>query len=370
MNFGLDVPAFHKGDARELLKRLEPEVVQCCVSSPPYFGPRSYAGNQVTAWEDGWTGAFGQEPTVELYVEHTIEIFREIRRVLRKDGVLFWNVNDSFYTNPSNDPQPGVGQRYQYTELKLGRQRRVQPHPVLKNKDLCLIPQRILIRAQEDGWHVRAVVIWRKTTPQPESVQDRPTHIYEPILVFTKSSHYFWDSEAGRTTHNLWDVWDIGTDSFHGISGDHYAVFPREIPLTCIKVATPPMVCDECGKPWKRVVESKSGSGDAERDFQGVPEKQSNRGIRQEPKKKGALGTPERHDRGFVPGCRHDAGTRPPLVLDPFCGSGTTCMAADGLDRLWVGFDIGDYEAVQEERVGLISIRTAKERLLGAGRKP
>jgi DNA modification methylase len=365
MNFGLDVPGFHKGDARELLRRLEPEVVQCVVSSPPYWGPREYEGVQDVEWADGWKGSFGQEKSPEQYVEHTVEIFREIRRVLRKDGVLFWNVNDSFYTNPSNDPQPGVGQRYQYTELKQRRQKRVTKHPFLKPKDLCLIPQRILIGAQEDGWHVRAVVIWRKTNPQPESVQDRPTHIYEPILVFTRSGRYYWDAEAVRTTHNLWDVWEFGTDSFHGISGDHYAVYPKEIPLTCIGVATPPKVCSVCGKPWKRVVESKSMSADAERDYQGVPEHQSNRGMKQEPKKKGALGTPERQDRGFVPGCTCDGGTRPALVLDPFCGSGTTCLAADGMDRLWLGFDIGDYEGVQEERVGRITIQTAKERLLG-----
>ncbi|MBA7569299.1 hypothetical protein ES708_11038 [subsurface metagenome] len=115
-----------------------------------------------------------------MYIEHTIEILREIRRVLRKDGVVFWNVGDSYAANRS----------YQVTDSKwrdVGNTKGSRVPKGLKPKDLCLIPFRVAIAAQEDGWWVRSVIIWSKPNPMPESVTDRPTESHEYILMLAKS---------------------------------------------------------------------------------------------------------------------------------------------------------------------------------------
>ncbi|MBA7651311.1 hypothetical protein ES703_59128 [subsurface metagenome] len=134
---------------------------------------------------NAWRGAFGLEPTPELYISHTIEILREIRRVLRKDGVVFWNIGDSYSpssTHRANVERGGLNQlaRNVRNDMKFDQ-------GILKPKDLCLIPFRVAIAAQEDGWWVRSVIIWSKPNPMPESVTDRPTESHEYILMLTKS---------------------------------------------------------------------------------------------------------------------------------------------------------------------------------------
>jgi len=145
-----------------------------------------------------WKGAYGLEPTPEMYVEHTIEILREIRRVLRKDGVVFWNIGDSYAGSG------GPGSQYDTKHPGYGKQFEKFTNPnkkgfkTIKPKDLCLIPFRVAIAAQEDGWWVRSVIIWSKPNPMPESVTDRPTESHEYILMLTKSARYYWDMEAVR----------------------------------------------------------------------------------------------------------------------------------------------------------------------------
>jgi DNA modification methylase len=110
-----------------------------------------------------WKGAYGFEPSVQLYVEHTIEIMREIRRVLRDDGLLFWNIADTF-----------------------------------KHKSLACVPQRVAIAAVEDGWVLRDSIVWAKPNPMPESVKDRLTRSHETILMLAKTESYNWIPEAAR----------------------------------------------------------------------------------------------------------------------------------------------------------------------------
>lgn len=254
----------YNGDCQHMVE-LDSESVQCAVTSPPYWGLRKYEGNQDLIWGGdlncehqwdigkisllhenrnfhkgtqeevlgsgyklahthktstlqagfcslcgAWKGAFGAEPMPELYVQHTVEILREVRRVLRKDGVVFWNIGDSYASGKGSCFNPGGG------ASSLGKVRKgAGAHPLnrgnisdlhssgLKPKDLCLIPQRVMIAAQEDGWWVRSVIIWNKTNPMPESVRDRPTNSYEFILMLTKSgSSLFWthrDKDGTRT---------------------------------------------------------------------------------------------------------------------------------------------------------------------------
>ena len=145
-----------------------------------------------------WKGAYGLEPTPEMYVHHTVEILREIRRVLRKDGVVFWNCGDSYATSsPGTDKMEPVTWQENGQEKKRGMTR-IGKVKGLKPKDLCLIPFRVAIAAQEDGWVIRSVIIWNKPNPMPESVRDRPTESHEYIIMMTKSAKYYWDASAVR----------------------------------------------------------------------------------------------------------------------------------------------------------------------------
>lgn len=165
------------------MHELADESVQMCVTSPPYWGLRKYAGEQESEWPDGWRGAYGLEPTVELYVAHSIEILREIRRVLRKDGVCFWNIGDSYSSWKDCKSIPDSLRSTDGTAIPKGesvtRNTKTLRDSGLKNKDLCLIPFRVALAAQADGWWVRSAIIWNKPNPMPESVTDRPTDSYE-----------------------------------------------------------------------------------------------------------------------------------------------------------------------------------------------
>jgi DNA modification methylase len=247
-----------QGDARRI--PLADGVVQCVVTSPPYWGLRKYAGVQDLIWggtpkikitleqipcehewasngfthehpdrstvgkdangngafcdergvqdaktERGlvaalgdtclwcgaWRGGFGLEPSIEMYIAHTVEILREIRRVLRPDGVVFWNIGDSYANDAKwGDATGGKHSADLHGDSGIGRQKKISG---LKPKDLCLIPERVAIAAQADGWWVRSMIIWAKPNPMPESCKDRPTDAYEHIVMLTKSKRYFWD---------------------------------------------------------------------------------------------------------------------------------------------------------------------------------
>ena len=198
----------YNSDCRAMTE-MPDESVQCVVTSPPYWGLRKYSGEQELIWggDETWKGAYGLEPTPEMYIEHTIEILREIRRVLRKDGVVFWNIGDSYASGKGTCFNPGGGKgsfsghgdrkdagAYPLDRGNVGKLREVG----LKPKDLCLIPFRVAIAAQEDGWWVRSDIIWSKQNPMPESVTDRPTSSHEHILMLTKSARYYWDASAVR----------------------------------------------------------------------------------------------------------------------------------------------------------------------------
>ncbi len=232
---------------------LPDESAQMVVTSPPYWGLRKYSGEQELIWGDkdcehqwdsyeatllhenrqgldgssignterrqgkhgyevgqasfcqlcgAWKGAYGLEPTPEMYIEHTVEILREIRRVLRKDGVVFWNIGDCYSATRWSDAR-GTG--------AWSGDRKKESNPVIERggcnlpaKNLCLIPFRVALAAQEAGWWVRSVIIWSKPNPMPESVTDRPTESHEYILMLTKSARYYWDQDAVREPHSEW----------------------------------------------------------------------------------------------------------------------------------------------------------------------
>jgi len=220
----------------------------------------------------GWFGGLGLEPTPSLYVEHLVMVCREIRRVLRKDGVFWLEIGDTFSTHPagltgakrwkastlSNRDQTGAEQAGAIDKRNYE----------LKEKDIALIPFRVAIALQDDGWYVRSDIIWDRPNPMPESVRDRPTRSHSYIFMLTKSPRYFYDAVAVRSDNaenggaNLRSVWRIPT---RGYSGAHFATFPESIPERCILAGTSERgACPECWAPWKRVV----GRGAAIREWQ------------------------------------------------------------------------------------------------------
>jgi DNA modification methylase len=248
-----------QGDCVQSLKQLADESVQCCVTSPPYFGLRDY----------GHDGQIGLEPTPDDYVAKIVEVFREVRRVLRKDGTLWLNLGDSYARQggrESNQPRHWDGREQDPGSMHGTRQ---AADIGLKPKDLIGIPWRVAFALQADGWYLRQDIIWHKPNPMPESVQDRCTKAHEYVFLLSKSDRYYYDAGAieeeasqpdrvrsdkvggnkyiegikhsdgstftGSATRNKRSVWTINTQPFKGA---HFATFPVELPRLCILAGT------------------------------------------------------------------------------------------------------------------------------------
>lgn len=303
-----------QGDVIETLRSLPDGIVHTCVTSPPYWGLRDY----------GVAGQIGLEPTPEEYVEKMVEVFREVRRVLRDDGTLWLNLGDSYAGHTKAGDK-----RFGNPEFNKNRPSRAQTKTPgksvptgLKPKDLVGIPWRVAFALQADGWYLRSDIIWHKPNAMPESVKDRPTKAHEYIFLLAKSPRYYYDADAIREPHaRLWNeknggsfakpnheeaqakkvsgalnhrgsypmpnpkgrnkrtVWTVATKPFKGA---HFAVFPPDLIEPCILAGSPP---------------------------------------------------------GGV-------------VLDPFFGSGTTGMVAQKHGRQWIGIELNpDYIEIAKRRL-------------------
>jgi DNA modification methylase len=173
----------YQGNCLTVLKTLEPESINCCVTSPPYFGLRDY----------GVDGQLGLEKTPEEFVENLVKVFRETKRVLKDDGTLWLNLGDSYAANGGHKQSAGNKQNTNKGSIKHEVRK---PSPGLKQKDLIGIPWRVAFALQADGWYLRQDIIWSKPNPMPESVKDRCTKSHEYIFLFSKSPKYYYDYEA------------------------------------------------------------------------------------------------------------------------------------------------------------------------------
>ena len=251
-----------QGDCIEGLRTLPDASVHCCVTSPPYWGLRDY----------GHDGQIGLEPTPEAYVARMVEVFREVRRVLRDDGTCWVNLGDSYNGIGGPGKQNGgpIG-KTAAVAIEGTKGRRIS---TLKPKDLVGIPWRVAFALQADGWWLRQDIIWHKPNPMPESVRDRCTKAHEYVFLLTKSERYFYDADAvseaathaGKTvktngsagmegfgdgmrtragfargivvgpTRNRRSVWTVTTKPY---SGAHFAVMPAALVEPCIKAGCP-----------------------------------------------------------------------------------------------------------------------------------
>ena len=309
------------------LAQLPDESVHCVVTSPPYWGLRQYIADG--APEKPFE--IGLEPAPDAFVARMVEVFREVRRVLRKDGTCWVNLGDSYCSAPKGNP--GVrgninGGKRDTAEADAGAAVFNKSQiPGIKQKDLVGIPWRVAFALQADGWWLRQDIIWHKPNPMPESVTDRCTKSHEYVFLLTKSASYFYDAEAIKElgvmqprakeggagesavdrklrgfdncmgsdgSRNKRSVWSIATAPF---SEAHFATFPPELPELCIKAGCP-----------------KGGT-----------------------------------------------------VLDPFSGAGTTALVADRLQRHAIGIELNpEYAAMSERRInkdrgGLLDMMEAAE---------
>ena len=266
---------------------------------------------------NAWRGAYGLEPTLQMYIDHTVEWCREVWRVLRDDGTFWLNMGDSYAGSGkggqseekrSKNWQPD----YPHTAMKPSYRRDKEPVPKkrgmvhnLKPKDLMGVPWRVALALQADGWYLRSDIIWAKPNPMPESVTDRPTKAHEYLFLLTKKPRYYYDADAVREktlgsnapkpegkieTHDTYQpnnrkgygsfkiaydnplgrnkrtVWTIATAPY---SDAHFATFPPALIEPCIKAGTSERgVCPECGEPWERVTQKIGASHEGKTDSQ------------------------------------------------------------------------------------------------------
>ena len=372
------------GDVRDVLPTLADASVHTVVTSPPYYGLRDYgtalwdggdagcdhaptgtdrgARDELPKPPAGWAaraqgyangkhcqrcGArridrqLGLESSPEEYLAAMVAVFREVRRVMRDDAVCFCNMGDGY-----------------------------------RDKQLLLMPARLALALQADGWWVRSDIIWAKPNPMPESCTDRPTSAHEHVFLLTKRARYWYDADAVREENsnpgltecatnwrdrpnngewpsgtggrmgsvtagrNLRNVWTIAT---HAYPAAHFATYPPELAERCIRAGTSERgCCAACGAPWQRITDKTYPPTDR----MPAPNK-GNLGAFGEraanmtrdgfiPNREAVIST-----TGWSPSCQCNAGDPvPATVLDPFCGAGTTLLVADRLQRHAIGIDL------------------------------
>jgi len=302
---------YYGTDCREVLRVLPEGSIQCVVTSPPYWGLRDYGAGSTQ---------IGLERTPEKYVEHLVEVFREVRRVLREDGTLWLNLGDTYaqarghgHWENRKDKGDEHGQKVVRRWAEMGAE-----DLGLKPKDLVGIPWRMAFALQADGWYLRSDVIWAKTNPMPESVADRPTKAHEYVFLMSKSARYFYDLEAIREPVSA--NWEHGAGAPMPELGAHVLTEGRK------------------GHQAKRTYDTPKGAN--RRTVWSI-------GTQPFPGAHFAVMPPALVEPCVLAGSRVGD-----TVLDPFSGSGTTGMVALSHGRDYVGIDINsDYLELARARL-------------------
>ena len=335
------------GDCRSIMRRwiAEGVKVQMCVTSPPYWAQRSYGVGPEN-------GELGLEPTLHEYVANMVEVFMLVRELLVEDGVLFLNLGDCYHSGDRGGYRNDA-HRWEKSELQKhnrGNADTIRPNRLpqvgLKNKDLCMVPARVALALQEQGWWLRSEITWCKKVPMPESVRDRPTSATEKIFLLSKSANYYYDADAVRNPPSesfLNDPrWQTGSTDDNEKEG--YEAAGAQNPKKLHKMF------DKQRGHFRR----HAGFNDRWDAMPKAEQMQFGSNMRNY----WILGPepyPEAHFATFpreVPRRCILAGSKPSdVVLDPFMGSGTTGQVAQDLGRRWLGCELNPaYEPLQKKR--------------------
>lgn len=298
----------HVGDCRKVLATLSDKSVDCCITSPPYFGLRDY----------GHEGQIGLEQTPDEYVQQMVAVFREVHRVLRDDGTLWLNLGDSYSAGGRVGGAEGSNEsgNVESTTVSVFNAWKVAG---FKPKNLLGIPWRVAFALQADGWYLRQDIIWHKPNPMPESVRDRCTKSHEYIFLLSKSERYYFDSESIKEPAKV---------SSEGIrfGGSKYG--DNSDPKYATKSGN---VSKEYEKANKRSVWSVTTKPFNDAHFATFP--------------------PDLILPCVLAGCR-SGGT----VLDPFNGAGTTGIVSLQNGRNYCGIELNpEYAAMSMNRFGLMA---------------
>jgi DNA modification methylase len=364
-----------EGDCIKGMKTLPDCCVHTCITSPPYFGLRDYGkGDQI-----------GLEETPDQYVAKMVEVFREVRRVLRDDGTVWLNLGDSYSAGGRGGGQDGSIQQGNKGSV-TGAVFNSWKVEGFKNKNLLGIPWRVAFGLQADGWYLRQDIIWSKPNPMPESVTDRCTKSHEYIFLLTKSQRYYYDHEAikedakhsdhhnkyhtkgsGRSENNKnkdnlggdngglrgllnvsdgkrnkRSVWTVTTKPFRGA---HFATFPKDLIEPCVLAGTSAHgCCSKCGQPYERVMEK---TGEFQRRW-------STNNAEGSPYETQSSMQKTYRTAGWSVDCPCgcSAPVVPCTVLDPFTGSGTTCVVALNHGRKFIGTELNpEYIKIATDRI-------------------
>jgi site-specific DNA-methyltransferase (adenine-specific) len=322
------------GDARTRLSELLAESVDCVITSPPYFHLRDYEVS----------GQLGQEHSVEEWVANLRAVFGELARVLKPHGSVWLNVSDGYSRHRSWGAPP---------------------------KGLLAAPERILLALMADGWLCRNKIVWAKPSPMPQSATDRLSPTYEVVYFLVRQADYYFDLDAIRIPHrsikragrpqpreagrtyvggnsglgalkaagrvghrngkNPGDLWTIPSASYRGA---HFATFPEALVERPLLASTPERICTQCDRPWRRPVRVLT-----------LHTSEGARTIRK---------------TGELSRCDCFAPSRPGIVLDPFCGSGTVGAVAARHRRDWLGIELSPaYRRFAERRLELVTEEAA-----------
>lgn len=309
----------YTGSAGTILPALPSESVHCCVTSPPYYGLRDY----------GHPDQIGLEPTVDEYILHLVQVFRGIRRVLRKDGTCWVNLGNSWNGNSAayGDAKSTL-QGTKHSGIQGAPNRFKKRVGNLKTKDLIGIPWMVAFALRNDGWYLRQDIIWHKPNPMPESVKDRCTNSHEYIFLLTKSARYWYDADA--IAENA--LYGSKGSEFHtGKTGEH-----------------------QLGRASKKRGEFNGKTNDlpGREAFRAITETRNRRSV-------WSIATRPYTDAHFatfpldIPRLCISAGCpEGGIVIDPFFGAGTTGLAAMQLSRQYIGIELNpEYTALAQKRL-------------------
>ena len=360
-----------QGNVLDRLKDLPDRSIQCVVTSPPYWGLRDYG---TAEWEGGdedckhkekelrndtsekWksmeeTKGFqykkecpecgakrvdkqlGLEETPEEYVEKMVEVFRQIKRVLKHDGTVWLNLGDSYASSPKgNKTESGLQSKSYGIGKDVPMKKNINWGECnLKPKDLVGIPWRVAFALQADGWYLRQDIIWHKPNPMPESVTDRCTKAHEYIFLLSKSAKYFYDADAISEKAKYYNVTGMDATGYkdaHSFNGKHKNLMDKGQNIHSMHV--------------------KRSKGEGEPYTEGKRNKRSVWRINTKPYKEAHFAVfPEE-----LPTLCIKAGSEEgDVVLDPFFGSGTTGWVAQRLGRKWIGIELNpEYIKIAEKR--------------------